>query len=77
MKKILALFVLLGAATFLYGQAISVNGGSIQGIITDPTGAIVPNAAVTIVGTDTGLTRNLTTNDSGLYIVGPLTPGNY
>lgn len=60
-----------------FAQAISVNGGSIQGTITDPTGASVPNATVTITGSDTGLKRTLTTDSAGFYGVGPLIPGNY
>ena len=61
----------------LFAQAISVNGGSIQGTITDPSGAAVPKAAITITGTDTGFRRDLTTDKSGFYSVGPLNPGNY
>ncbi len=60
-----------------FGQAISVNGGAIQGSITDSSGAVVPNANVQIKGTDTGFTRALTTDTSGYYSVGPLNPGNY
>ncbi len=58
-------------------QAISVNGGAIQGTITDPSGASVPNAAITITSTDTGFKRTLTTDSAGFYSVGPLNPGNY
>ncbi len=60
-----------------YGQAISVNGGSIQGTITDASGAVVPNASVVIVGTDTGSTKTLKTDGAGIYSLGPLNPGNY
>jgi hypothetical protein len=61
----------------IHAQAVSVNGGSIQGTITDPTGAAVPNATITIKGTDTGLTKTLTSDSAGFYSVGPLNPGNY
>jgi hypothetical protein len=37
------------------GQAISVNGGSIQGTITDQSGAIIPNAEITVTNPETGL----------------------
>ncbi len=60
-----------------FGQIVSVNGGAIQGSITDSSGAVVPNAQLTIKGTDTGSTRSLTTDAAGYYSVGPLTPGNY
>lgn len=60
-----------------HGQAISVNGGSIQGTITDASGAVVPNASVVIDGTETGSSKTLTTDSSGFYSLGPLNPGPY
>ncbi len=60
-----------------WGQAISVNGGSIQGAITDSEGAAIPNATVTITNKQTGFAKTLKTDGSGLYTLGPLTPGNY
>jgi len=78
MKRLFGLVLVLFAVTALgFGQAISVNGGAIQGSITDSSGAVVPNVSVTIKGTDTGSTRTLTTDSSGYYSVGPLNPGNY
>ena len=61
----------------LFAQAISVNGGSIGGTITDPSGAAISGASITITGTDTGSKKQLTTDKSGYYQVGPLNPGNY
>jgi Carboxypeptidase regulatory-like domain len=78
MKKLFALIALLFVTALAgYGQATSVNGGSIQGTITDPTGAVVPDASVTITGTDTGSVKVVTTDSAGFYSVGPLNPGNY
>jgi hypothetical protein len=78
MKRIFELALVLFAGTAMsLGQAISVNGGSIQGTITDTTGAIVPGAAVSILAADTGATKKVTTDASGFYSVGPLNPGNY
>jgi len=78
MKKLFTLFMLLFATAMLsYGQATSQNGGSIQGSITDPSGAVVPNATVTILDTDTGSSKTITTDKSGFYSVGPLNPGPY
>ncbi len=59
------------------GQAISVNGGSIQGSITDTSGAVIAGASVRVLATDTGAVVKLTTDDRGFYSVGPLNPGNY
>jgi hypothetical protein len=74
------LAVSAGAASLpatTHAQAVSVNGGSIEGTVTDPTGAAVPNASITIKGTDTGLTRSIVSDSAGFYSVGPLNPGNY
>ncbi|SEG17345.1 Carboxypeptidase regulatory-like domain-containing protein [Bryocella elongata] len=59
------------------GQAISSNGGSIQGTISDPTGAAIPNASIVITDPDTGYTHKLTTDSAGFYSLGPLNPGTY
>lgn len=85
MKKLytLALAASLSIGTFgpatesLLAQAISVNGGSIQGTITDPSGAVVGNCTITIAGSDTGSTKTIHTDSAGFYGIGPLNPGNY
>jgi Carboxypeptidase regulatory-like domain len=51
--------------------------GGLSGEVADPTGAIVPNATVTVVNTATGDTRVLTTNDRGLFTAPFLKPGAY
>lgn len=58
-------------------QAVSVNGGSIQGSITDASGAVVPGATVVVLSADTGFTKTLTSDSAGFYSIGPLNPGNY
>jgi Carboxypeptidase regulatory-like domain len=78
MKKLLTLVALLFITALAgYGQATSVNGGSIQGTITDPSGAVVPGATVTITDTDTASVKIVTTDSAGFYSNGPLIPGNY
>jgi hypothetical protein len=78
MKKLFTLIALLFVTALAgYGQATSVNGGSIQGTITDPTGAVVPDANVNVTATDTGSVKIVTTDSAGFYSVGPLNPGNY
>lgn len=61
---------------FVLGQA-TIQAGSISGTITDPSGAVVPAATVTITDVDTGQKKTLTTTSSGAYNSGPLSPGNY
>jgi len=70
----LALFPLIVSACLL---AQSTNNQSILGTVQDATGAAVPNATVTVVSSDTNLTRTATTNDSGNYVVSNLPIGFY
>jgi len=51
--------------------------GSIVGTITDPSGAPISDAQVTITNLATSETRNAPTNSEGLYQFVNLTPGNY
>jgi hypothetical protein len=59
-----------------YGQA-STAAGTIQGTISDPTGAVIPSATVTITNQQTGASARTTTNASGYYSSGPLIPDVY
>jgi len=43
------------------------DSGSVVGVVTDPGGSVIPNAALAIANDGTGLTRNVTTNASGQY----------
>ena len=60
-------------ASFLYGQAT----GSISGTVTDVTGSAVPGAKVTVTAPATGLSRSITTNDGGEYILPLLGVADY
>ena len=51
--------------------------GTIQGLVTDTSGALVPGAEVRIVQIDTNNTFDLITNDEGLYIAPNLPVGTY
>ena len=55
----------------------TVSTGSIQGTVTDPNGAVVPNAAVTITNKATGQASKFTSSSSGTYASGALIPGEY
>lgn len=55
----------------------SSTAGDIRGAVTDATGAIVPNAQVTVKNLATGDTKVVTTSSSGTYRVSLLSPGTY
>jgi len=65
------------ATQLAYSQAVSTNGGSIQGTVSDPSGAVVPNAKIVIASVDTGYMKVLVSDAAGFYSLGPLPPGPY
>src|SRR6186997_1030265 len=69
-----AFFVVLCATFFVSGQEFR---GTITGTVTDPNGAVVPGAKVTVKNVDTNIATTVTTNDSGAYTLPALGPGNY
>ena len=72
---LLALIVFLCVAPSRAQNSIST--GNILGTVTDPTGAVIASAKVKITDKATGRELDLTTNGSGAYDSGPLTPGEY
>jgi hypothetical protein len=67
--------LLTGSFAAALGQA--TNAGDISGIVTDTTGAAVPGATVTVLNVDTGITKDYTTNDSGVYDTSSIVAGTY
>jgi len=55
----------------------TVQGGSISGTVTDPTGALIPGVTVKATNTETGVETTVLTNDAGAYTFARLTPGPY
>jgi len=51
--------------------------GSITGTVTDSTGGIVPDAAVTATNTATNVVARTATNATGVYVIPALLPGTY
>ena len=70
------LLVIAMSASIALAQGTGATG-SIQGTITDPSGAVVPNATVKITSVATGRTQTVTTTSSGAYNSGALIPGEY
>jgi hypothetical protein len=78
MLKRTALFLAIGAILLApLARAQNSNTGEIKGSVMDPSGALVPGAAVSIKNVQTGVVTEATTNQSGLYDVPFLSPGNY
>src|ERR1700677_4293001 len=65
----------LNTPTALYGQ--STTSGDIAGVITDASGAVVPNAKIVVTNSDTGFTQILTSGSNGGYRASLLKPGDY
>ena len=74
LHALVCFFLLAGGGRRCLAQS---DQGSITGLVQDATGAVVPNAAVTLTNTDTGLTVQSTTDSSGNYIFSPLKIGHY
>ncbi|HEV2378194.1 MAG TPA: carboxypeptidase regulatory-like domain-containing protein [Terriglobia bacterium] len=72
----LSLFVLAGAAAGPCLAQTSV-AGSINGIITDPSSAVIPDVNVTVTNTGTQQAVKAVTNASGYYTVPNLVSGDY
>lgn len=51
--------------------------GTIDGVVTDSSGAMVPNAAVTILNVGTGISRTVHTDSNGNFIAPSVPFGNY
>ena len=57
--------------------AFSQGFGTLVGSVSDPSGALVANAKVTATESETGVTREATTNSAGQFVIPGLRPTNY
>lgn len=71
--RMLLMFVLLGFG-IAFGQTTT---GSISGVVTDESGAVIPGASVTVRNVDTGFERTAVTNTEGRYSFVNLPIGQY
>src|ERR1700689_1491640 len=71
--------LLVFSAMFLsaVGLAQNTNSGEIRGTVKDPSGAVAAGVSVSILNTDTGGSKELTTNDAGIYDAVSILPGHY
>jgi hypothetical protein len=74
---LLCCIVLLFAGLAAPAGAQVTGQGTISGLVTDPSGAVVVGATVTITNVDTNVAVLRTTNSTGYYEADALNPGNY
>jgi hypothetical protein len=70
----IAITLFLGLPLAVYGQ---VAQAQLTGTVTDPSGASIPNASVTLTNTDTQVGTTIQTTSAGGYIFDFVNPGNY
>src|SRR5713101_9678427 len=72
-RKVVGILMGLCLAAFVYGQALS----SLNGNITDPTGALVPGVQLILSNAQTGVQRTTISDEQGRYSFAQVTPGTY
>src|SRR4029077_14469109 len=74
-KSFMGVLIVLALTGVLIAQTTTT--GDISGTVTDSSGAVVPNATVTVKNRGNDYTRTVTTNNMGVYRVTQLSPGRY
>lgn len=74
---LIALVAILAISWPAITKAQSIVTGAVSGTVTDPTGAVVPNASVTLKNIATGETAKVATSSTGLYLFALLKPASY
>src|ERR1700681_4521832 len=73
-RWVLPLLLIVGSGACF---AQSTNAGDIRGTVTDSSGAVLPGVRVTVLNVDTGVSKDYTTNQSGLYDTDSIVTGSY
>src|SRR5437762_2772460 len=60
-------------AAFLFAQV----NATVNGSVSDPSGALIPGAEVTATNVNTGISTTQITNETGTYVFASLQPGTY
>lgn len=79
MKKSIAFLHAILLTVFCFSASVFAQEtrGEIQGTVTDPAGAVVPNASVTISGVDVGFNRTIQSDNEGFFRAREIPPGIY
>jgi hypothetical protein len=71
---LVALLVFTSASLTSRAQGVY---GTVQGTVTDSSGASIPNTEVTSRELSTGITQKVATNQNGIYVLSSMRPGTY
>lgn len=74
---LLAFFLLLVSSSLFSFAQTTISTGTINGTVTDPSGALVSDAKVLVTNTATGQKIDLKSNSAGSFSSGPVPPGTY
>ena len=77
LKFLAGFFLILPALAIPVALSAQTFRGGISGTVTDSTGAVIANAKITLLGTDTGFTRESETTSAGEFAFQDLQLGNY
>ena len=79
MNKSLKLFFLVIGWLFLLPLVVQAQVGEsgLAGLVSDPSGAIIPNAQIALIGVDGSIIRSVTSREDGTYLIPTLLPGRY
>ncbi len=77
MKKLQFCLALLSLLVLVLGAFAQIQNGQFNGTVTDPSGAAIANAKVTVTNLGTNLSVTTTTNQTGLYAARELPVGSY
>jgi hypothetical protein len=72
-RTVIVLAVFLALSAISYGQGLT----AVTGRVTDPTGAVIPGVTVSVTNVATGVSREVISNEQGIYAATQLQPGTY
>jgi len=72
LSRLLAVLLLFVPRIFAQSTA-----GEISGVVTDPSGSVVPGVNISLINPSTNTTRSVKSNDSGLYVIPAIQPAVY
>lgn len=77
LRRLLAVSVVLALTSSMAFAQSGVATADLSGVVTDPQGAVIPGAAVTLRNVNTNISRNVTTDSEGRYVFSSVPPAEY